>query len=75
MTLNDDQLDQALANLSDHDVDPWRRERGRNRAHKALASSAPGSSYSRVVEPILLAVFCAAQLVWAFDKVASILLG
>lgn len=41
----------------------------------ALASPAPGSSYSRVVEPVLLGVFCAAQLVWAFDKVARILLG
>jgi len=75
VTINDEEFNDALSGLSEHDVDPWRRERTRKQAHRMLDRPAQHSTYTRVVEPVLVASFCAVQMLWAFGKAIDILLG
>lgn len=65
---------QALAQLPQQDVDPWRAGRIR---HHALAALAQGSSrwagffrfYDRVLEPALVASLTLAYLTWAVTAI------
>lgn len=75
--MSDDELDEALSALSEHDVGGWRRENIRRRSHEALAgpkASSLMSTYHRFLEPALVATVCAVHLVWAFGAAATILL-
>lgn len=74
--MTDADLDLALAELDDHDVDSWRREHIRKRAHLALDAQPASRAvriYRSVVEPTLLTAFCSAHLAWAFLATASVL--
>ncbi len=73
MTDPNDSLDEALAELDTHDVDHWRREHVRLRAHAALDAKPPGL-YTRWLEPLLTFAVCAAHLGWAIARAAAILI-
>lgn len=73
--MNDEELDESLAALGEHDVGEWRREHVRMRAHRALANPRRVTVYTKVVEPVLVGAVCAVHLLWAFGAVAAILLG
>lgn len=64
----DDSLDQRLAGLARTDLDPYRSERLRARAHHELRSARVASALERdLVEPLLLgscAALLLARLVW-----------
>ncbi len=73
--MTDEELDTALSSLAHCDVDDWRREHARQRAHRALSSPKRVGIYTKVVEPMLVGAVCTAHLLWAFGTVAAILLG
>lgn len=66
-----------LRALGEHDIDSWRRENIRRRAHHAL-DGGPGDkfaiAYRRFLEPALVATVCVVHLAWAFGTTASLLL-
>ncbi len=75
--MSDEELDQALGELSAHDLDGWRRDNIRRRAHEALSGRVPSrlaSAYRRFFEPAMVATVCVIHLVWAFGAAASVLL-
>ena len=69
--MTDDELDLSLATLPERDVDPWRAEHVRLRVRRELG---PARERHHRLESAALFVVCAAQLVWAFQEAASILL-
>jgi hypothetical protein len=75
--MTQDPLDEALSALPQPDVDAWRREHVRRKAHEALGQSAACQGVRcrvAVLEPVLLAVVCCVHLTWAFGTVMAILL-
>jgi hypothetical protein len=75
--MSDEDLDDALSALGEHDVGAWRRENIRRRAHESLGGqrrSGLARAYHQVIEPALVATVCAIHLVWAFGAAASILM-
>jgi hypothetical protein len=73
-----DPLDDALARLTAHDVDPWRAETGRRIAQAAMRRAHHGTAareFLRVLEPVLVAGVSAAYLAWAADAVIRLLAG
>ncbi len=73
--MNDEELDEALSDLAEHDVGTWRREHARLKGHRALANPTRVGVYTKVVEPVLVGAVCAVHLLWAFGAVAAILLS
>lgn len=73
MTAEKDELLDALAGLSVHDVDSWRSQRTRERARAILARqhrwSGVGRAYSRYLEPALVGSLAMVYLAWALQKV------
>jgi hypothetical protein len=75
--MSDEELDQALGELSAHDVDGWRRDNIKHRAHEALGGRPPSSfarAYGRYFEPAMVTAVCVIHLVWAFGAAAGVLL-
>jgi hypothetical protein len=75
--MSDEELDQALGELSAHDVDGWRRDNIRRHAHEALTGGPPSGfarAYRRWFEPAMVTAVCVIHLVWAFGAAASVLL-
>ena len=68
----DASLSDALRALPTHDVDDWRREHGRLVARAALTAP-PRNLWVRVLEPVALAAFGTAHVLWAFLQAAAIL--
>ena len=68
-----DELLAKLAALPEHDIDDWRRERTRTRAHRALLRrrrlAAADRTWSRYLEPALVSGLSVAYLAWAIQKV------
>jgi len=75
--MSEEELDEALGTLGEHDVGAWRKENIRKRAHASLNGSARSGlsrTYHRFLEPALVATVCAVHLFWAFGAAAGILL-
>lgn len=68
-----DELLAKLATLPAHDVDDWRRERTRTRAHRLLLRqrrlAAVGRTWSRYLEPALVGSLSVAYLAWTIQRV------
>lgn len=81
--LETDRVERALGELPARDVDPWRREQIRRKAHAELLRQAELSrrpwlarlsvAYDRVLEPVFVASVSCAYLAWAFQQVSEIL--
>ncbi len=73
MTSQNDDLLEQLAGLSVHDVDGWRKQRIRDRAHKLLKRQRRlgnvGKAYSRYLEPALVGSLAIGYLAWALQQV------
>lgn len=76
-----DALDASLESLADHDVDDWRREHVRARAHRAMSLQTTAAGrwfqkaewiYTRAFEPALVYGLGSVYLGWAFFKVMEI---
>lgn len=73
--MNDsDPILERLAALPEEDVDDWRREHIRGRAHRAMERSSSKwlYLYDRVLEPAGLCGVSMAYLFWAFSICATI---
>ncbi len=76
-----DAIDAAVASLADGDVDDWRREHIRARAHRAMSYQTTARGrwfqraervYTRAFEPALVYGLGSVYLGWAFFKVMEI---
>ncbi len=68
-----DELFEKLAGLTTHDIDDWRKQRARDRAHKALSRrrryDSIGKTWSRYLEPALVTSLSVVYLAWALQRV------
>lgn len=81
--LDDQGVDGALGQLPPRDLDPWRREQIRRKAHAELQRQAAlarhpwlarlSLTYDRVLEPTFVVGLSCAYLVWAFHTASQIL--
>jgi hypothetical protein len=68
-----DELFEKLAGLTTHDIDGWRKQRTRKRAHKVLLRrrrhDSIGRTWSRYLEPVLVTGLSMVYLAWALQRV------
>jgi len=68
-----DEMFEKLAALPAHDIDDWRRERTRARAHRVLQRQrrfpAIGRTWSRYLEPALVGGLAMVYLAWTIQRV------